>query len=62
MMDTKKPLNVMTLNINGLNCKKKQQLLYDFIKENNLNIVNLQEHNLKNGHNLLDIFFMSIFM
>ena len=62
MMYTKKPLNVMTLNINGLNCKKKQQLLYDFIKENNLNIVNLLEHNLKNGHNLLDIFFMSIFM
>ena len=53
----KKPLNIMSLNINGLNCKKKQKVLYDFIKENNLNVINLQEHNLKDSNNLLDVFY-----
>ena len=49
-------VKLITLNINGLNCKKKQQNLFEYIQENNFNIVNLQEHNLKNQDDLLDIF------
>ena len=28
-------IRLITLNINGLNCEKKQQLLFDYIKEKN---------------------------
>ena len=48
---------LITLNINGLNCKKKQQSLFDFIHNNNFSIINLQEHNLKNKDDLIDIFY-----
>ena len=41
-------VKLITLNINDLNCKKKQQILFDYIQDNNFNIINLQEHNLKN--------------
>ena len=47
----------ITLNINGLNCRKKQQFLFDFINDNDINIINLQEHNLKKSDSLLDIFY-----
>ena len=50
-------LKLMTLNINGLNCKRKQKLLFDFIEENNVHIINLQEHNLKDKSHLIDIFY-----
>ena len=50
-------LKLITLNINGLNCKKNQQLFFDFIKENNIKIVNLQEHNLKDSNVLIDVFY-----
>ena len=48
---------IITLNINGLNCKKKQQNLFDIIQKNGYNIVNLQEHNLKKQDDLIDIFY-----
>ena len=51
-------LRLMTLNINGLNCKKKQLLFFDFIKQNNVHFINLQEHNLKDKNNLLDIYIL----
>ena len=50
-------LKLMTVNINGLNCKRKQNLLFDYIKENRINFISLQEHNLKNGNDLLYIFY-----
>ena len=50
-------LKIMTLNINGLNCKIKQKHLFDFIKDNHINLISLQEHNLKNSSDLLDIFY-----
>ena len=53
MMD----LKLITLNINGLNCKKKQKLFFDFIIKNNIHFVNLQEHNLKNSNALSEIFY-----
>ena len=49
-------IKLITLNIKDLNCKKKQKILFDYIQENNFNIINLQEHNLKNQTDLLDIF------
>ena len=49
-------VNLITLNINGLNCEKKQQLFFDYIQEKKFNIVNIQEHNLKSQDDLLDIF------
>ena len=50
-------LKIMTLNINGLNSKKKQHLFFDFIRENNVHVINLQEHNLKDKANLIDMFY-----
>ena len=47
----------VTLNINGMNNRNKQQIIFDFIKENNFKFVNLQEHNLKDKNILLDIFY-----
>ena len=54
-------LKLITLNINGICCEKKQKFLFDYIKENDIKIICLQEHNLKNSNDLLDI-FMNIFM
>ena len=48
---------IATLNVNGLNCQKKQQILFDFIQTNGLNIIGLQEHNLKQEDVLMDIFY-----
>ena len=48
---------LITLNVNGLNNIKTQKLLFDFIKENGLKFICLQEHNLKDKNNLLDIFY-----
>ena len=50
-------LKLMRVNIKGLNCKRKQNLLFDYIKENRINFISLQEHNLKNGSDLLYIFY-----
>ena len=50
-------LKLITLNINGLNCVKKQELLYNFILENKIHIVNLQEHNLKDSTKLDSVFY-----
>ena len=36
-----------TLNINGLNCKNKQLMLIDFMVYNRLDILLLQEHNIR---------------
>ena len=49
-------IRLITLNINGLNCEKKQQLLFDYIQEKKLSIINLQEHNLKNQDDLIYTF------
>ena len=49
-------IKLITININGLNCEKKQQMLFDHIQQNNFSIINLQEHNLKSQDDLLDIF------
>lgn len=38
-----------------MSCNKKQQLLFEYIKENKFNIINLQEHNLKKREELLEI-------
>ena len=50
-------LKLMRVNIKGLNCEIKQNLLFDFIKENHISFIRLQEHNLKNGSDLLYIFY-----
>ena len=50
-------LKLITLNVNGLNCDKKQELLYNFILKNRIHIVNLQEHNLKENKKLNSIFY-----
>ena len=50
-------LKLITLNINGLNCDKKQELLYNFLLDNKVHIVNLQEHNLKDSTKLNAIFY-----
>ena len=47
----------ITLNINGLNSTNKQKMLFDFIKQNNLNFICLQEHNIKDKNKLLDMFY-----
>ena len=36
---------------------KKQKFFFDFVKENDIKVICLQEHNLKNSHDLLDIFY-----
>ena len=50
-------LKLISLNINGLNCRKKQEIFFDFVKENNIKIVNLQEHNLKDSKHLIDKYY-----
>ena len=39
--------NVVTLNINGLNEPRKQELLVDFLKTEKITCCFIQEHNLK---------------
>ena len=48
---------LISLNINGLNCKKKQEIFFNFVKENYIKIVNLQEHNIKDSKNLFDKYY-----
>ena len=40
-------LNINSLNINGLNNKDKQLMLIDFMKYNKIDILLVQEHNLR---------------
>ena len=40
-------MNVVSLNINGINCKDKQLELVDYIKFKKIDILFLQEHNLR---------------
>ena len=48
---------LITLNVNGLNSIKKQNMLFDFIKVNKLNFICLQEHNIKDKNKLLDMYY-----
>ena len=50
-------VKLISLNVNGLNSKKTQKLLFDFIKEKNLHLICLQEHNIKDKNNLLGIYY-----
>ena len=47
----------ITLNVNGICSEKKQKMLFDFIKMNNLQIISLQEHNIKDKKNLMSMFY-----
>ena len=40
-------INIASINVNGLNTENKQSLLHAFIKQHNLDIVYLQEHNIR---------------
>ena len=40
-------INIASININGLNTENKQKLLHNFIIQHNLDIVYLQEHNIR---------------
>ena len=35
-------IKLITININGLNCEKKQQMLFDHIQQNDFSIINIQ--------------------
>ena len=51
---------IATLNINGLNDVNKQLQLIDFVNSHNIDILMLQEHNLKsldNVHYMFKSFF-----
>ena len=52
-MDTK----FITLNVNGISTERKQKLLFDFLKMNNIKIICLQEHNIKDKGKLMDMFY-----
>ena len=57
-------LRIITLNINGLNNKMKQLHLIEFIKQNKLDVIMLQEHNIRDRNilckELLDAFHVFI--
>ena len=40
-------LNIASLNINGLNTENKQTKLHNFIIQQKLDIIYLQEHNIR---------------
>ena len=48
-------LNIATLNINGMNEKKKQQLLLDYLRSEKITCCLIQEHNLKCQSAIYDI-------
>ena len=48
---------LITLNVNGICCARKQKHLFDFIQENDIKVVCLQEHNLKSSNDLSSIFY-----
>ena len=47
---------ISTFNINGLNDENKQLQLIDFVNTNNIDILMLQEHNLKSLDNVNHMF------
>ena len=47
--------NFLTLNINGLNVKDKQEILVDYLKSNQIHCCLLQEHNLKDETSIYDV-------
>ena len=53
---------VATLNINGLNNVNKQLQLIDFVKLHNIDILMLQEHNLKSLDNVYKHFNLFSYM
>ena len=40
-------INIVSININGLNMETKQKMLHQFIIQHKLDAVYLQEHNIK---------------
>ena len=50
-------LKAATLNINGMNNKVKQLHILNFVKQHNIDILMVQEHNLKSLDNIDDTFF-----
>ena len=40
-------INLSSLNINGLNTEKKQRLLHQFIIQHKIDILLIQEHNIR---------------
>ena len=40
-------INIASINVNGLNSEKKQMLLHAFINQHKLDIVYIQEHNIR---------------
>ena len=48
-------LNVITLNINGLNLKEKQEKLVDHLKSNHIHCCLIQEHNIKDENSIYDV-------
>ena len=47
--------NFITLNINGLNVKDKQEILVDYLKSNQIHYCLLQEHNLNDETSIYDV-------
>ena len=45
-------LNIATFNVNGMNNKDKQSHILKFIKQHNIDILMIQEHNLKSLDNI----------
>ena len=48
-------LNVIKLNINGLNLKEKQEKLVDHLKSNHIHCCLIQEHNIKDENSIYDV-------
>ena len=40
-------INIASININGLNTENKQKLLHNFITQHKLEIIYLQDHNIR---------------
>ena len=57
-------LNITSLNINGLNCYNKQLKLIDFCKLHKIDVILIQEHNIREKKNLckeiFDFFHVNI--
>ena len=46
------PVTFSSLNVNGLNTKDKQYKLKDFALKHKIDVILIQEHNLKKDYNL----------
>ena len=57
-MDTK----FITLNVNGISTERKQKLLFDFLKMNDIKIICLQEHNIKDKGKLMNMFYDNLML